>query len=307
MPGQLMAAPWGTRLRRGVTALVVLIGLLIGVPAMLLSAGGDPMPHHAASLSSIGHNLTSTDTNGHLFISIVLVVAWLGWAAFTLSVLLELVGRLRQRPTLRIPGFALPRRAAAGLFTAIAIMVGTAGMSATAFAAGPPAAPPAVIAVAGVPGSLDSGVVIGTPVALDGPTGASSSLVYQVRQGDTLGGISQRFLGHFGSYPRLIATNPHVIINGADNIKSGWTLHLPSDARDRGMLAHASGTLSSTLATPGAAMTNTQVTAIITTIGGTAPRGAAAFRLAAAHRLTVAHRPRPLTADRWSPSVRSRR
>ena len=53
MSGQLMTTSSGARIRRGVTALIVLCGLILGVPVVLLSAGGDPVPHHVASLSRI--------------------------------------------------------------------------------------------------------------------------------------------------------------------------------------------------------------------------------------------------------------
>ncbi len=228
MSDQLLASTRGSRLRRGIAALVTLVGLLVGVPAIMLSAGGDPIPDHIASLSAMAHNLTSTDTSGHLFLGFALLVAWVAWAAFALSVLLEIVGRLQSRPALRIPGFAIPRKAAAGLFAAVAIMVGSGGIGATAFAADAPAPPAAV-------------VVIGNPVALDGPSGISSTLVYHVQHGDTLGGIAQRFLGSFDAYHRLVAANHDLIANSPDNIQPGWTLHLPSDARDRGTQAHATG------------------------------------------------------------------
>ncbi len=239
MSDQLLASTRGSRLRRGIAALGTLVGLLVGVPAVLLSAGGDPIPDHIASLSRMAHDLTSTDTSGHLFLGFALLVAWVAWAAFALSVLLEIVGRLQSRPAIRIPGFAVPRRAAAGLFAAVAIMVGSGGIGATAFAADAPVPPAAV-------------VVIGNPVALDGPSGISSTLVYHVQHGDTLGGIAQRFLGSFDAYHRLVAANHDLIANGPDNIQPGWTLHLPSDSRDRGPLAHATGVLSSTLTVPGA-------------------------------------------------------
>ena len=185
--------------------------------------------------------MTSSDTNGHLFLGVALTIAWLGWAAFALSVVLELLGRLRHRPTMRIPGLGAPRRAAAGLFTAIAIMMGSGGMAATAFADAPPPPPAAV-------------VVIGQPVMLDGSAvpadTAASTLVYHVRPGDNLGDIAHRFLGQFDLYPRLVAANPTLITHGPDHIQPGWTLRLPADARDRGVRAHATGTLSSTLMTP---------------------------------------------------------
>ncbi len=241
MSGQLMTPSSGARMRRGITALIVLCGLIVGVPGALLSVGGDPMPHHVASLSAVRHALTSSDTSGHLFLGLALTAAWLGWAAFALSVVLELLERLRHRPTMRIPGLGAPRRAAAGLFTAIAIMMGSGGMAATAFADAPPPPPAAV-------------VVIGQPVMLDGSAlpadAASSTLVYHVVAGDNLGDIAQRFLGRFDLYPRLVAANPTLITHGPDHIQPGWTLRLPSDARDRGVRAHAKGTLSSTLIAP---------------------------------------------------------
>lgn len=242
MSGQLMTTSSGTRMRRGVTALLVLCGVLLGVPAALLSVNGDPVPRHIASLSRIVHDLTSADTSGHLFVGLAIGIAWIAWAAFAMSVVLELIGHLRHRPMMRIPGLGAPRRAAAGLFTAIAIMMGSGGMAASAFAAAPPAPPPAAVVVIGQPVMLDTGAPVDE---------SPSTLVYHVRHGDNLGDIAHRFLGRFDLYPRLVAANPTLITSGPDHIQPGWTLHLPSDARDRGARAHASGSLSSTLVTGG--------------------------------------------------------
>ncbi len=232
MSGQPSAPSYGVRLLRGITALATLLGLLVDVPAILYAAGADPLPRQMPSLHSIGHTLIVSDTGGHLFISVTLVVAWLAWLAFSLSVLLELVGRLRNRPPMRIPGLAVPQRAAAGLLTAVALMLGSGGLATSAFAAAP--APTPIVRVIGGANA----------VARPATHAAIGGLVYHVRQGDQLGSIAQRFFGSFDSYHRIEAMNSGLILHGPDHIEAGWQLHLPAGARDRGALQHAAGTTS---------------------------------------------------------------
>ena len=74
MSDQFTTATRGARFRRGIAALITLVGLLVVVPAVLFTVGGDPIPHHVASLARMGHNLTSRDTSGRLFLGLTLIV-----------------------------------------------------------------------------------------------------------------------------------------------------------------------------------------------------------------------------------------
>jgi hypothetical protein len=262
--------PFRARLARGIAALVTLLGVLIAVPAVLYAAGGEPLPGHVPSLAGIWHGLTTVDPSAHLFITSALTLAWLGWLAFVVSVVLEVVGRLRNRPAWRIPGLRLPQRAAAGLLTTVAVMLGSTGLAATAFAAGVPSAPAAVVSVQ-TPSAATAApaATAATSSAAAPATGATSSaaataastavtapghhpdqgIVYHVRHGDQLGSIAQRFLGSFDAYHRIEAMNSG-LIRDPDYITPGWELHLPAGAYDRGPTAHATGRTSPAVGRP---------------------------------------------------------
>ncbi|GAB7039990.1 MULTISPECIES: LysM peptidoglycan-binding domain-containing protein [Catenuloplanes] len=62
--------------------------------------------------------------------------------------------------------------------------------------------------------------------------------VYRVEQDDYLGTIADRYLGDFERYPELAQLNG---ISDPDRIQVGDFLHLPENARDRGVREHATG------------------------------------------------------------------
>ncbi|WP_344514049.1 LysM peptidoglycan-binding domain-containing protein [Dactylosporangium maewongense] len=93
------------------------------------------------------------------------------------------------------------------------------------------------------------------PVALSTSTTPSALPVYEVRQGDWLWYIAERFLGDPDRYTEIAALNSDLIIDtsgvrGPDHIERGWRLNLPADAHDRGPIAHATGTLTASQPAP---------------------------------------------------------
>ncbi len=244
----------------GLAALVTLAVLVLGVPVLLATLAGNPLPHTLPNLHEIGHALTARD-NGQLFLRVLSVVAWAAWAAFTLSVLVEIPAAIRRRPALRLPGLRLPQRAAANLIAAVALMLHSPAM-ASAAAAHPVAAPPAAVVttVTTPPGAhvlttlnLRSPVILAAATT-DAPArtpSAAASSVYVVQRGDWLGYIAERYLGDFDRYPEIAALNPGLEARDhrfPDHIEGSWHIVLPADADDRGPRLHATGHL---LADPG--------------------------------------------------------
>lgn len=116
-----------------IAALITLLGLLLGVPALLLYGTRAVADMGALAPDGIGALLTSPD-DGRLFLWLLVVIGWLGWACFAFSVLLEIPAQLRGRVARRIPAFGWSQRAAAGLVGAVIALVPVAG---SAFAATP--------------------------------------------------------------------------------------------------------------------------------------------------------------------------
>jgi hypothetical protein len=319
----------------GLAALAALLALVAAVPAILLTAWrhlGPPLP----SL----HELSSPD-DGTVFVRMLCLLGWVAWATFTWSVLAEILAQWRGW---RLPAFGWQRRTAAGLVTAITMMLSSPAVAVMAM---PVRAAPVVALPPHTPVSQDD---VTTPVAsgasanrttgyiehvvapgeqlptlaqrilgdkyqwhaiatatygLPQPDGRSlrpgdtrvypgwtvripapatttaayttsvtptAPPTYEVKHGDWLWYIAQRFLGDPDRYPEIARLNPDLItattgVHGPDHIEGGWKLTLPADAHDRGPHTHAAGTFSAPPSPPGA----TTPPGGTGTPGGTAP------------------------------------
>jgi hypothetical protein len=228
----------------GILALLFTGGVIAGAPMLLLRVGGNPLPDHVPSLDEITLLLTSPDDGG-LFLRALTLVGWLAWVTFTLSVLIELVARLRGRRAKRVPGLGAQQKVAGALVgSIIAVFVGAS----VAHASAEPARVQftAVAAAPAGAGFLAAGptttFVVKPPVVQQSAPAQPQQMIYVVRKGDYLGRIAERFTGDFGCYRDIARLNPH-LIRDPQHIEPGWHLKLPADARDRGAISHATGSL----------------------------------------------------------------
>src|SRR5581483_5805957 len=83
---------------------------------------GIPWPHHTPSPGQLTHALTERD-NGQLFLTALLVIAWAGWAVFTVSIAVEVAALVRGTAAVRLPGCATTQHAAATLLAAVTMLV----------------------------------------------------------------------------------------------------------------------------------------------------------------------------------------
>lgn len=227
------------RVLTGFGALALLGVLLVGAPVALLAFAGNPLPAQMPTLGEIGTVLTSRD-DGQLFIRVLAVAGWLGWATFAFSVLVELGALAVRRPAPRLPGMGRQQRAAAALVGSVALILVASPVAASAAAVA--AAPTASTAVATV-GPTASTVVAGpaAPLAAAAATPAPERApVYRVARGDYLGSIAARYLDGFEDYQSLATLNR---LADPDRIHPGQLLRLPAEAHDRGPGPHATGRL----------------------------------------------------------------
>lgn len=218
------------RVLTGFGALALLGVLLVGAPVALLAFAGNPLPAQMPTLDEIGTVLTSRD-DGQLFIRVLAVVGWVGWATFAFSVLVELGALAVRRPAPRLPGMGRQQRAAAALVGSVALILvaSPVAASAAAVAAGPTA--PRAAAAPTVASTAS------TTAPADAPERAP---VYRVARGDYLGSIAARYLDGFEDYRSLAALNR---LADPDRIHPGQLLRLPAEAHDRGPGPHATGRL----------------------------------------------------------------
>ncbi|WP_433221840.1 BTAD domain-containing putative transcriptional regulator [Dactylosporangium sp. CS-047395] len=177
---------------------------------------------------------------------------WGIWLWLVIGTAHDVAAMLRRQPLRR----RLPA-SLSGLAGGVAGMIAVLGQPTSAAAGTPPAMPSVV---AGPDPSIGVSPFPAEPTAMtavtaepasaatltSGQTVRSPAVIYEVRRGDWLGSISNRFLGDFDRYPEVQRLNPELIRDGSgrhgpNHIEAGWRLVLPADAQDRGPERHATG------------------------------------------------------------------
>lgn len=204
----------------GLVASVLLIGVVVAVPAALLRVGVDLIPSELPTLGQVWTALRSPD-DGTLVLQAVTLVAWLAWVVLSVTILLEVVARLRGVRAPRIPGLHVPQLAARQLVSAAALLfvaIPSVGMTAVGAA-------PAHAAMAHH--------VVDAPVRVESrevDTGHASAVewsTYTVQPGDSLSAIARDQLGDADRWPELVDLNP-VVADDPDLIYAGTVLLLPA-------------------------------------------------------------------------------
>jgi hypothetical protein len=222
-PPAIPASPL-QRALRAFASLLLLVGLIAGLPAALVLFAGNPLPDDVPSMDNIWSELTSPD-DGSLFLSVLAVVGWLAWASFTGSVVLELLARLFKRRAPSIPGLRGQQRFASILVAAVAAIAVTPTMaSASAAMVG---APPAVSAPID-PSSPDSGMAQRTPTRI------ADSVLHLVGRGEGLLDLQERY---GVPWQRIAEVNYDAeqpdgrsLQRGQTRIYAGWQLRIPTSA-----------------------------------------------------------------------------
>ena len=231
---------------RRLIALIALAAMLIGAPYALYKLGGPLLPDHVPGLAEIWQRLTERDT-GHVFLGFLVIVGFVAWAIFAITVLMEIVSRIARRPDWHLPGLHLPQ-SAAGLLVGM-LIAGTIATSATpAIAASMPLLPhPAPVAVVAMASPFQSA----SPAAHHGQAGmtfhptaptrtmqraAETGPTWTVSKGDNLWSIAEKTLGNGRRFVEIAALNEgHTqpdgrALDSARFLLPGWILQLPAGA-----------------------------------------------------------------------------
>ncbi|MFC9328027.1 LysM peptidoglycan-binding domain-containing protein [Kitasatospora sp. NPDC057015] len=236
--------PGPPRRRRGgagavfgaLAALLTLLVLLAGVPALLLYGTAAVAGMGDLAPGGLGQALTSPD-DGRLFLWALVAIGWLAWACFALSVLLEIPAQLRGRIARRIPAFGWSQRIAAGLVGSVIALLPVAG---SAFAATPDRTQAAVSAPQLAAGPQYAALPAGAPAPALAPA-AEQQPGYTVRDSrpaDSLWSIAERQLGSGSRWTEIAKLNDGRVMDDsgirfdADRpIQPGWKLLMPADAK----------------------------------------------------------------------------
>ncbi|GJF30335.1 hypothetical protein KNE206_30350 [Kitasatospora sp. NE20-6] len=202
--------------------LSVLLALLTVLPTVLVAATSRYAGPGLADLSSFTQLFTRQD-NGSAFLFVLVVIGWIGWGSFALSVLLEIPAQLRGRAAPRLRGFGWSQQIASALVSAILLLVPATGAALAASAA--PATAATASAVAGYTATADST-----------QAQASQHPTYTVRStspAQSLWSIAQDQLGSGDRWQQIAALNEGRTMAGgrvfhADRpIQPGWVLLMP--------------------------------------------------------------------------------
>lgn len=218
-----------SRVGSAVLAGVVLLGLLAGVPGMLIGGVGWPLPDHVPSLSELRAVVTTPMSTAFLLDALA-CAAWVIWAVFAVDV--AVCARDAARGSCRPPRG--PLRRVAGVLVG-ALLVTILGRSALAI----PASPGLPAATAG-PSTPAATAPPTTEQPLHTPADTRTDGLERVRppsEGvhDSLWRIAQRRLGDGDRWPEIWALNrgstqpgPRVLTD-PNLIHPGDLLRLPAD------------------------------------------------------------------------------
>ena len=249
----------------GVGAVLILLALLIGVPAALLTVLGSPIPHTMPALSLLTHRLDIP-----AILKILSVVVWLAWLQLVACLIAEVRAAVRNTgmpPRVPLAGGIQP--VVHRLVTAVLLLFSAATALSPAFMHQSPGVPPAVAAPAGRGGASPSATPVATSTAgqpalgaLREPAGPTSGQgqalepahhrvqrtekIYVVqppegRYHESLWEIAQNHLGDGRRYREIFELNAGraqpdgTKLTIASLIRPGWILRMPRDAHGPGI------------------------------------------------------------------------
>jgi nucleoid-associated protein YgaU len=228
-----MTPPTPHQRLHGLAAALVILLLLIGTPLVLIAVGARPWDTELSELRL----LLSGPDDGTLALTVVAVAGWMAWIVVAVSVVVEVVARMRGLPAPSLPGLGLPQHGVSQLVAVAALLfIATPTVSLAV-----PHAPVHAAAAAPVPdtpdlGSADAAPVLAesAPVPAPVPTAvhapqATASIDYTVRRGDSLWRIAERLLGEGGRYTEIVELNREMLNGRPDFIMAGTVLKVPQD------------------------------------------------------------------------------
>jgi LysM repeat protein len=204
---------------RALLGLALLAALVAGVPYLLLTVG-----HRPTELSG-GFDLLMSQDDGSLFLVVLTCIGWAAWAAFTFSVLVEIVAVLRRRSAPRIKGLGGLQSLASFLIGGIVLLAPTAASAAT------PGPAIAATAVQTVGESGTSATPSVNPVAAAEETDWPKHTVSSASE--LPWDLAEEYLGDGKRWKDIAALNPEIpqLAAGDQFLPKGAVVKLPADAR----------------------------------------------------------------------------
>ncbi|MGA5454134.1 LysM peptidoglycan-binding domain-containing protein [Streptomyces umbrinus] len=202
---------------RALLGLALLGVLLAGTPYVLLLVGTQP-----TDLSG-GIDVLLRPDDGTLFFTAITCIGWVAWAAFTWTVVLEIVAVARRRSAPRLRGLSGMQSLASFLVGGIVLLAPTAASAATAS--------PAVAATA----TQTAGAGTSSPSAAPSPSSAADGWpTHTVTSPTELPwDLAEEYLGNGQRWQDIAALNPGIpgLASGDQYLPKDAVIKLPADAR----------------------------------------------------------------------------
>lgn len=219
-----------------VFAVFALAALVVGLPVLLWSLIGWPLPHVLPSWAEMRDTLTQSGIPDETLLDAIAVVCWLLWLAFAAATTVETIAVIRGGVARRIAVLTPMQVFAASLVSIIALSTPSGGRKDAPVALGAyvqaAQAPAVTLAVTATP-PHEAPAVVASPVIVETKS-------YTVVRHDTLWGIAEKHLNDPRRWPEIFELNKNrpqpdgrKLVN-ADRIRPGWVLRLPGDATGLG-------------------------------------------------------------------------
>lgn len=216
-------------------SLCVLVIGLVGIPIVLSTLVGWPLPHHVPSGAQAAHALGASIPDS-FWPRLFATLAWLAWAYFVFSAVTSLVAQLRgHRPGHR--SHLVGSGATAALIAAVLVLGQLRGAHSVAHAAcpGPLAGPAAVVQLFSQTTSGVAPTVSSTPAVQSAASTAMQpdSVTHTVVPGDTLWSIAVQYYRNGEQWTAIFQANVGRTQPGggaltdAHWIYPGWSLTIP--------------------------------------------------------------------------------
>lgn len=214
------------RLMVGLSSLLGLLVVIVGVPAALLLLGFNPAGAGIASVQDLWVRLSMPD-DGTLIFALLTAVAWVAWAYLTIAIVIEIIAAARRTQAPVIPGMHLGQAAARQLVAGAAILFVVS---------------PILGSITSTSASAITPPSIGASHAAAAPTKTqtAASTVHmkkiKVHKGDTLSELAEKHLGNAHKWPTLFKASTSIHQPGGrhlqdpDQIDVGWTIQVPQKA-----------------------------------------------------------------------------
>lgn len=225
---------------KAISAILLLVALLVGIPFALVSFVGWPLPRTVPDVGVVWDSVAVGNIATQVIINALACVVWIAWLQVAWSVVVETVAVMRGRTARPVRGVASPIQLGVGRLVATAAILfallprgATVSLAPTvALSNAVPivamAAPPAHVSLYANP--MPS-VISNAPIA-----DVSAPPTWTVQRGDSLWDIADRSLGSHDRWHEIFELNRGVVqadgraLTDPGVLEKGWVLDLPADS-----------------------------------------------------------------------------